>query len=308
MKSKKSQKKSLTVSVVMPSLNGEQLLAKNLPRLLEAQKFGGNKIIEVIIVDDGSWDGSINLLKTSFPQVKLIKHKVNRGFSASVNTGVRAAIGDLILLINSDVLPEKDFLVSVIPHFEDPKVFAVSLHEHGYGWGRGYFGDGYIQLAQGEEEKTPHTSFYVSGGSGIFRRSQWVELGGMDERLLSPFYWEDIDLCYRAAKRGLILLWEPNGFVTHKHESTISKFPKDYVARVRERNQLLMLWKNITSANLIRRHIVGLLARLLRHPGYIRIVLMALGRFGIAMEKRKKEIRESKVSDEAIFSRYSSQE
>ena len=78
----------------------------------------------------------------------------------------------------------------------------------------------------------------------------------MDEKLLSPFYWEDIDLCYRAAKRGYINLWEPRGKVVHKHESTISKFPKIYVARVKERNQLLMLWKNIHSKNLIKKHIM----------------------------------------------------
>lgn len=304
----KPKNKQLSVSIVMPSINGEQLLEKNLPKVIDAWKFNGNNIKEIIIVDDGSIDGSVAMLKSKFPSVKLIKHKVNRGFSSAVNTGVRAATGELILLLNTDVIPEKDFLVAVHPHFSDARMFAVSLHEHGYGWGRGYFGDGYIQLAGGNEDKNPHISFYVSGGSGVFRRSYWVMLGGMDEKLLSPFYWEDIDLCYRAAKRGLILIWEPNGIVVHKHESTISKFPKEYVARVRERNQLLMLWKNITSANLMRKHIVGLIARLIKHPGYIRIVLMALSRFGIMIGRRRKEIKESKVSDEAIFSRFGNQE
>ena len=192
----------------------------------------------------------------------------------------------------------------MLPHFSDQKVFAVSLHEKGYGWGSGNFSEGYIQLVQGEESNKSHTSFYVSGGSGVFRRSLWVALGGMDEKLLSPFYWEDIDLCYRAAKRGYLNLWEPGAIVVHKHESTISKLSKEYVARVRERNQLLMLWKNITSINLMRKHIAGLLARIIKHPGYLRIVLMAMGRFGIMMEKRRKEIRESKISDEVIFSRF----
>ena len=128
----------------MPSINGEQLLEKNLPKVIDAWKFKGNNIKEIIIVDDGSIDGSVTMLKSKFPSVKLIKHKVNRGFSAAVNTGVRAATGELILLLNTDVIPEKDFLVSVHPHFDDERMFAVSLHEHGYGWGRGYFGDGYI--------------------------------------------------------------------------------------------------------------------------------------------------------------------
>ncbi|PIU72010.1 hypothetical protein COS80_00105, partial [Candidatus Woesebacteria bacterium CG06_land_8_20_14_3_00_39_27] len=154
----------------------------------------------------------------------------------------------------------------------------------------------------GEESDSFHESFYVSGGSGVFRRSFWMSLGGMDEKLFSPFYWEDIDICYRAAKRGYQILWDPESLVIHKHESTISKLSKKYVARVRERNQLLFIWKNITSASLTRRHLTGVLERLVRHPGYLRIVIMALGRLGIARKARQKEIKESRVSDEAIFS------
>lgn len=296
--------KNFKVSIVIPSYNGEQLIAKNLPRVLAAKNNPKNQVKEIIMVDDGSTDGSVALIKSKFSEVKIIKHTKNRGFSAAVNTGVRAAKGDLILLLNTDVLPEDDFLVPVFKHFEDRRTFAVSLHEKGYGWAKGYFADGYIQLAMGLESKESHSSFYVSGGSGVFRRDLWVALGGMDEKLLSPFYWEDIDLCYRAAKRGYVNLWEPNGFVVHKHESTISKFSKSYVQKVRERNQLLMLWKNIHSPNLIRKHIAGLFMRLVKHPGYIRVVAMALGRLGTALRARKKEIKESKVSDEAIFSKF----
>jgi GT2 family glycosyltransferase len=296
--------KKFTVSAIIPNLNGEKLLEKNLPLLLSAKDNPENCLSEVIVVDDGSWDGSVKLITSKFPQVKLIKHKINRGFSAAVNTGVRMAKGDLILLLNTDVIPGEKFLVPVLKHFEDRKVFAVSLHEKGFGWAGGSFADGYIQLAMGEEGGKVHRSFYVSGGSGVFRRDYWMELGGMDEKLLSPFYWEDIDLCYRAAKRGYINLWEPAGGVIHDHESTISKFPKSYVQRIRERNQLLVIWKNIGSSNLIRKHVVGVARRLFRHPGYVRIVLMALGRVGVAIKARKKEIRESKVSDEVIFSSF----
>lgn len=297
-------RKNLTVSIVIPSYNGETLIDKNLPKVLKAKANPKNRIKEVVIVDDGSPDGSVALIKSKFPEVKLIKHTRNRGFSAAVNTGVRSAKGNLILLLNTDVLPEDNFLVPVFKHFEDKRTFAVSLHEKDYGPARGYFSEGYIQLAMGAEAKEARPSFYVSGGSGVFRRDLWISLGGMDEKLLSPFYWEDIDLCYRAAKRGYISLWEPDGLVVHKHESTISKFSKSYVQKVRERNQLLMLWKNIHSPNLVRKHVAGVLMRLIKHPGYIRVVLMALGRVGVALRARKKEIRECKVSDEAIFSKF----
>lgn len=295
----------MKASIIIPNFNGELLLAKNLPYVISAMNNRGNNIIEIIVVDDGSWDGSIQLLKDKFPQVKIIKHKINRGFSAAVNTGVRGSCGELLVLLNSDVVPSEDFLVDSLPHFKNPNVFAVSFHEKGYGWARGGFKDGYIQILPGEEGNLFHESFYVSGGSGVFRRSTWMELGGMDEELLSPFYWEDIDLCFRAAKRGYIIGWEPESRVVHNHESTISKLSKGYVARIKERNQLLCLWKNITSPALVRKHIVGLFARLVRHPGYIRVILMALGRLGIALRKKKKEIKESKVSDEAIFARFS---
>ena len=295
----------MKASIIIPNFNGESLLAKNLPYVIRAMDNKNNNISEIIVVDDGSWDGSIKLLKENFPQVKIIKHKINRGFSTAVNTGVRGSDGNLLVLLNSDVVPSEDFLVSTLPHFKNPEVFAVSLHEKGYGWARGGFKDGYIQILPGEESDSFHESFYVSGGSGVFRRTIWVELGGMDEELLSPFYWEDIDLCFRAAKRGYIVGWEPESNVVHNHESTISKLSKKYVARIKERNQLLCLWKNLTSPNLIRKHIVGLFARLARHPGYIRIVLMAVGRLQVALKKKKKEIKESKVSDEAIFARFS---
>jgi len=296
--------KGLTVSVVMPNLNGEKLLEKNLPFLLKAKGNPGNNIIEIIVVDDGSWDQSVKLLSSKFPEVKLIKHKINRGFSAAVNTGARAAKGDLILLINTDVIPEVNFLAPIFKDFENKKVFAISLHEKGFSWAKGSFSGGYIQLAMGEEGTEVHPSFYVSGGSGVFRRDYWMALGGMDEKLLSPFYWEDIDLCYRAAKHGYINLWEPEGIVVHNHESTISKFPKSYVQRVRERNQLLVIWKNIHSPVLIRKHFIGVLKRVVTHPGYLRVVFMALGKLGTALAERKKEVKLSKVSDEVIFSRF----
>jgi GT2 family glycosyltransferase len=296
--------KEFTVSIIIPNYNGERLLEKNLPYVLRAKENPENRILEIIVVDDGSIDNSTSLIKNKFPEVRLYRHKINRGFSAAVNLGVRMAKGDLVLLLNTDVIPSTNFLVSVLPHFEKESVFGVSLHEKDYVWAKGFFADGYIQIGPGKKGDKPHISFWVSGGSGVFRRSYWIALGGMDEKLLSPFYWEDIDICYRAAKRGWEILWEPDAIVEHKHESTISKFPKSYVERIRERNQLLFNWKNLTSPPLFRRHLVGILKRLVKHPGYIRVLIMALGRLNTALKARKKEIREAKISDETIFSRF----
>lgn len=296
---------NLTVSIVMPNFNGEKLLEKNLPSLFTAKENPKNCIMEIIIVDDGSRDDSVKIITSKFPQIKLIKHKINRGFSAAVNTGVRAAKGDLICLLNSDVIPEQNFLESVFPHFLNPKVFAVSLNENGdFGWARGNFTDGFIGHSGGPKSIKPHDTFWVSGGTGVFKRDIWMMLGGMDEKLLSPFYWEDVDLCYRAIKRDYRLIWDPDAKVAHVHEGTISSFSKTYVKRIQERNQLLFIWKNLTSTNLFRKHLVGLVKRLVKHPGYIRIVFMALGKIGILIKARNKEIKEARISDEIIFSRF----
>jgi GT2 family glycosyltransferase len=296
--------KDLKISIIIPNLNGEELLRKNLPYILKAKENTENQIYEVVVVDDGSKDKSVDLLKNSFPWVKIIKHKINRGFSATVNMGVRMAKGDLVVLLNNDILPEEDFLVSTIGHFTDSKLFGVSLHEKDYSWAKAAFRNGYLAHEPGKETEDAHISFWVSGGSGVFRRSQWIALGGMDEKLFTPFYWEDIDLCYRAAKRGLMLLWEPKAMVTHKHESTIGTLKKSYVQKIQERNELFFLWKNITSQNMIRKHVGGLFLRLLKHPGYIRIVVMALFKLKTILGKRRQERKESKVSDEIIFSRF----
>ena len=295
--------KDITVSIVIPNLNGETIMEKNLPKVIDVKNNPKNHIKEIIMVDNASIDGSVKMVTSKFPEVRVIRHKIDRGFSASVNTGTRAATGDLILLINTDVIPNNDVLEKVLSDFEDKKVFAVSLHEIGYGPGKATFSDGYINLVKGEESNKIQPAFYVSGGSGVFRRDAMISIGGMDEKLLSPFYWEDIDLSYRAAKRGYKLLWDPRGVVEHHHESTISKLSQSYVQKVKERNQLLMLWKNILSPNLFRKHVLAVAQRTLKHPGYIKIVIMALFRLNIALSRRRQEIRETKISDEVIFAR-----
>lgn len=294
-----------TASIIIPNYNGENLLPKYLPYICQAAKNPKNRVIEIIVVDDCSTDRSVSVISSNFPQVKLIRHKVNRGFSAAVNTGVRGAKGNIVVLINTDVAPKPDFLEDIIEDFSDSSVFGVSLHEKGYSWAKGAFENGFIVHKLGAESDKKETTFWVSGGSGAFRRRIWIELGGFDEKLYSPFYWEDVDISYRAAKRGYQLLWEPKACVTHEHESTVGTLNRVWVNRILERNQLLFIWKNITSKSLIRKHFVGLFKRVIRHPGYLRVVLAALSKIGDVIRLRKKEIKEERVSDEAILARFS---
>ncbi|HJX59025.1 hypothetical protein A2V61_04365 [Candidatus Woesebacteria bacterium RBG_19FT_COMBO_47_8] len=296
--------KDLSVSIIIPYYNTKGLLLANLPKVIEAKEVESNAISEIIVVDDGSPVEKAAGLKERFPSLKIITHKVNRGFSAAVNTGVRMAKGSLVALINTDVAPSREFLQEALKHFEDERVFAVSFKEKDYSWAKGDFKQGFLHHSPGPVTGSSHLSLWASGGSAVFRRKTWLALGGMDEKLFSPFYWEDIDLSYRAYKRGYKVIWEPAALVEHHHESTISTLNKSYTQRIRQRNELLFIWKNITSQNLFRKHLSALFSRMARHPGYTRIVLSALLKLGTVVKARRKERKEAQVSDEAIFSRF----
>lgn len=255
----------MNVSVVIPNYNGEELLLKNLPELFnELNKYKKGEI-EVIVVDDGSEDNSVNVIKR-FSKVKLLINPKNVGFSQTVNKGVEEAKGELILLLNTDVLPQKDFLDPLLTHFNDPNVFAVgcmdkSVEKNGEivlrGRGIGLWKRGFLVHSRGEVDS--NDTLWVSGGSGMFRNSIWEKLGGLNT-LYNPFYWEDIDLSYRAQKSGYKVIFENKSVVLHEHEKGIikKKFSPFRVKSIVYRNQFIFVWTNLTDFNLVLKHFLWL--------------------------------------------------
>lgn len=296
----------MNVSIIIPWYNAESLVMKNLPKVLSAFKNLGNKVHEVIVVDDASSDKSNALIRNNFPEIKLIRHKVKRGLIATINTGVRSAKGELVCLLGSDSAPENDFLKDVFSHFKNPRTFAVSLNGGGvFGWDRGYFKNGFIVRESGQKSAKAHSTFWVSSAGGVFRRKTWMLLGGMDEKLFSPFCLEDLDISYRAMKQGFVLVWDPKVKIVSKQEKVAGQYSKNQIQRIGERNELIFMWKNITSRRLFGRHLAGLLKRVLRRPGYGLIIIMSLMKIGGIAKARVKEIKVSKVSDEAVLARFS---
>lgn len=288
----------MKTSVVIPNWNGRKLLEKNLSRVL-AIPFD-----EFVVVDDASTDDSVLFIKTNYPQAKVLANKRNRGFSYTVNRGVEAAGGDIVFLLNSDVLPESDLIKPIVKHFEDPKVFGVSLRERNYWWAKPKIEHGFIGHGSGSPSRVTHTTFWVSGGSGAFRRTMWNRLGGMDT-LFSPFYWEDLDLSYRALKRGWKLVWEPRAVVEHRHESTINtrSFSQRYLNYIKGKNQLLFQWKHLDTSYLLTTHFRGVLGRLSK-PGYFVVLLLALVKLPVVLVRRMREKKEAVLSNKDVLAEF----
>jgi len=241
----------MKISVVIPNYNGRRLLEKNLPAVIRACQNWRNEGWEVIVVDDASTDDSVEFLKENYPQVKIVKHLENQRFAAACNSGVRTARGDIVVLLNNDVSPEVNFLEPLIKHFEDPKVFAVGCKERGVikgkviysGRSEAKFERGFLVHWRAADQNKKDT-FWATGGSMAVDRKKWLEIGGMDI-LFKPAYWEDIDLSWRARKKGWKIIFEPNSIVNHHHETTnISVFGRQQMKIFAYKNQFLFVWKN----------------------------------------------------------------
>lgn len=288
---------------MIPSWNGRELLEKNLPKVLD---IGAD---EVIIIENGSSDGSLEFLRKqrtahSAQKLKIIENERNLGFARAVNQGFVAATGDVVVLLNTDVEPQKDILKQVLPHFKNNDVFAVSFNEGIWSWAKEYFKNGLIEHGPGEKTSQTHISFWASGGSAVFDRRKWLSLQGFS-LIYEPFYWEDTDISYRAQKKGWIVLWEPKARVEHKHEATVSKHSqakkKDLIS---QRNQLLFFWCNITSPGMWVIHILWTPVRLLNF-GFLKAFLWAITKTPQVVLQRLKNGR-SKISDEEILERFNS--
>ena len=241
-------------SVVIPNWNGRDLLEKYLPSVITA--LAGHPANEVIVVDNGSTDGSAGFVRDRFPDVKLVPLPSNFGFGGGSNAGIRAAANDIVVLLNSDMRVEPGFLQPLLDGFTDESVFAVSCQiffsdpgksREETGLTQGWWEDGGLRVRHRADDRirSPFPCFYGGGGSCAFDRRKFLDLGGFDG-LLRPFYLEDTDLGYLAWKRGWKVLYQPASVVYHEHRGTIGRrFSNEYIQSVIGKNFLLFTWKNI---------------------------------------------------------------
>ena len=251
-------------SIVIPNWNGRDLLEKYLPSVeAAAARVPGS---EIIVVDNGSEDGSADYLRAQHPRVRVIALPKNLGFGGGSNQGFLAAKHDIVVLLNSDMRVEPGFLAPLLAGFTDAQVFSVSCQiylsdptkrREETGLTEGWWQRGSIRLGHriDPEIKTLFPCFYAGGGSSAYDRHKFLELGAFDP-LLEPFYLEDTDLGYLSWKRGWKNFYQPASVVYHEHRGTIGrKFSTAYIHGVLKKNYLLYTWKNIHATGRFLEHI-----------------------------------------------------
>src|ERR1035441_1234023 len=173
---------SACATVVIPNWNGKDLLAKYIPSVRTA--LAGNPANQILVVDNGSADGSADFLRDTFPEVTVLALPQNLGFGGGSNAGFRAAKNDVVVLLNSDMRVAPDFLAPLLEGFRDPEVFAVScqifftdparLREE-TGLTQGWWQDGGLRVRHridaGIDDLFP--CFYGGGGSCAFDRAKF---------------------------------------------------------------------------------------------------------------------------------------
>lgn len=291
------------VSLIIPNFNGAQLLRENLPTVrsaLLAYPGGG----QVIVVDDGSTDASLDVLKNEFPDVHCVIHAENRGFSEAIHSGVQAATDEVLILLNSDVQPEPDFIAPLVARLESANVFAVQSAirvdqptPHPYCLSRYVFRLGALKrLPTPDLGLEGWLCLYASGGSMAVSREKFLALGGFLP-LLKPFYWEDFDLGVRAWRRGWETWLEPRSLVLHQEKGSIRDHVKKRKIRwALQRNKLLAEWIHYPALSLLLtappRILIRLFLRMLSGDvGYVSALLSALSKLPEVLRIRR-EIRE----------------
>lgn len=257
------------VSVVIPSWNGRSLLDMSLPPLhaaLAAYPPGG----EIIVVDNGSEDDTCAHLTATFPEVRVIALPRNEGFAGATNRGARDARYATVILLNNDMVVEPDFVAPLLEALdEQPDAFGVSCQidfidkskprwETGKVHARWSFGTLTLFHLDRYEENLLYPVFFAGGGASAYDRAKFLALGGFDETVFSPVYIEDVDLGYRAWKRGWPSLFQPRSVVHHKHRGTTRRLWSEGTIRsFFEKNLAALVWKNIGDWRLLVPHLAG---------------------------------------------------
>ena len=247
----------MEVSVVIPNFNGIAFLDSVLASL-EGQTLNN---FEVILVDNGSTDGSCSFVTANYPWVHLIELSENFGFCGAVNAGIRAAKAPYVLLLNNDTEVKEDFVEEMLA--------AIRRHKNAFSCGARMVqyhdrdqlddvGNYYCALgwsfARGRGKdihayETEDRIFSACAGAAIYRKKILEKIGYFDEEHFA--YLEDTDIGYRARIYGYENWYAPKAIVYHVGSGTSGSRYNQFKTRYSSRNNIYLIYKNMPLLQII---------------------------------------------------------
>jgi GT2 family glycosyltransferase len=190
--------------------------------------------VEIIVVDNGSSDGSVELIRQRYPKVDLVELPDNKGFAGGASVGLFMASGEVVATVNPDVRLDPGWMRAVAATLEDGDVGIVGskvLYPDGktlqHAGGVVHYPLATVDhIGRGEQDNGQYniskTVSFVTGAALAMRRDVGHHLGFFDEEFF-PVYYEDVDLCWRADKEGLSTVYQPDAVAYHEETVTLDR-------------------------------------------------------------------------------------
>jgi GT2 family glycosyltransferase len=250
-----------SVSIITVNLNGKDYLKELLESIKELD-YPKDKL-ELIVVDNGSSDGSVEFLSSAFPDIKIIRNSYNTGFAFANNQGAKAATGGYVAFLNNDTKVDINWLTELVkPVYGNKetvcsgsKVLSIDGKNIDFVGGMINFEGKGFQIDYGVlTEKDIHNDYrylpFVNGGAMLVDRKVFLNIGGFDEDFFA--YYEDVDFGWRLWVLGYKVIFAPKSVVYHVHHGTSKIFSEDKLRFLKERNALYAVFKNYNDENLAK--------------------------------------------------------
>jgi GT2 family glycosyltransferase len=293
--------------------------------------------IEVVAVDNGSSDGGAAWVREHWPAARVIENGANLGFCAANNQGIAASSGEFVLLVNTDVVLEPDFIALLVAELDAdpglgwasgklllgpaPSVRCGEEREHDRGYGRGRVIDSagevffktlrMVNRGQGDADRGQYDAreevFGVTAAAALYRRAMLEDLRLGDDYFDRDFfsYLEDSDLNWRAQLRGWRCLYEPRAVAYHLRQHA-TRHPL-VIQRHAHANRYLAILKNAglveiasCAPHLLVYEVHRLVKVLLRRPGLLPAYGEVLRRLPAMLRKRREVQRRRTIGSRAI--------
>ena len=258
--------KQTMFSVVIPNWNG----ALHLPTCLSSLRLQRSRSMEVIVVDNASMDGSLELLTRDYPEVRRLALESNHGFTGACNAAIRVAQGAIVVLLNNDTEAAPDWLAEIQTAFQRypdagmvaSKIMLFDRRDTFHTAGDLFCTDG-VPANRGvwTQDAGQYKEGYVfsaCGGAAAYRRGMLQQVGLLDESFFFSF--EDIDLAWRAQLQGWRAVYAPRAVVYHRLSATGGGQTASFHDG---RNAIYVLVKDVPTS-VWQRHWRGILGRQLR--------------------------------------------